>query len=464
MFGAPCKCCGPSDCPLFVEDFTRADTTTPANGWTENTGDFSIVSNEAKVSSSNARMTNSAVMPAGAHAVRWQLTAKGESSNDHIRLFFGSSTSNYAELTVGGSATLAIVVGGSPVRSCTVTAAANTYHTIDVLICGSPIGTGDSIVVMLNGSIVMWGAASGVTIASVVGSIVGGLGTGTISVAAHFDDFKVTLYRGINEIQRISKTSGTISGGTWDINDLPGSLSVLSIPWNVSAAALQTSMDAAIGAGNSLVTGSAFAPQSIQFVGIYKEKNVAPISVDGANLTGSSPVIAVSTFRDGYGCTQCRGCSFVPGSKNSTGNWNSVSLVVASAANAFGTTGCPGFNGTYNLDKMSGTDCTGCSGCSACQTDECICYGIDGLSIAITDNLSITHTITGIRFCGGILNFITSSGIYLLVAYGLNAANNNIWPLCNDMTTMTANGTQNRISQTGGGFCTGWTFTVSDGG
>jgi len=457
-----CQCCV-HDCPLFSDDFHRADSTTIGNGWTENAGDWAIVSNEAKILTSNARMTNSASVPSGAHAVRWVVTTKGANSGDKLRLYFRSSTADYIELTVGGSATLDVVIGGSTARSCTVTAAANTYHTIDALVCGASAGTGDSFMVTLNGTIVMWGGAGSATVANTVGTIVGGVGTGSITSAAYFDDFAVTLYRGINEIQRISKTSGTISGGTWDIGNLPGGGSVTAIPYNVSAATLQASLDAVLGAGNVTVSGAAFAPQSLTWIGTYAETDVPMITVDGTNLTGVSPVIAVTEFRAGYGCTECRACSFIPGSRFGTGTWNSINLAVASAADALGTTGCSGINGTYNLDQMTATDCTGCSGCNACQTDECICYGIDGLSITITPSVGPAVTITGIRFCGGVINFISSSGMYISVYFGLNSLSNNIWPRCNDMTSIAANGTANHVTQSSG-FCTGWTFTVSDGG
>jgi hypothetical protein len=101
-----------------------------------------------------------------------------------------------------------------------------------------------------------------------------------------------------NEIQRITG-GGVISGGTWTLIQSGPPLAGLlgNIPWDVSAAGLQTLL-ADGGPEVHLVTGGplASAPFDIEFVGLG---NVNEVTVDATNLTGTDPTLTPSTVQDG---------------------------------------------------------------------------------------------------------------------------------------------------------------------
>lgn len=104
----------------------------------------------------------------------------------------------------------------------------------------------------------------------------------------------------VNEVQRLTP-SGTVSGGTFTISY--GGQTTTAIVFNATAAVIQAALEAlsTIGAGNVLCAGgpvnSAFV--SITFQGALGGLNVSQVTVDGTNLTGSTPAITPTTTTAG---------------------------------------------------------------------------------------------------------------------------------------------------------------------
>lgn len=102
-----------------------------------------------------------------------------------------------------------------------------------------------------------------------------------------------TISAGVNEIQAIFSSA---TGGNFALT-YSGQTDA-SIDWNVTAASLQTQLEALsnLAPGDVLVTGSTGA-WYIEFMGTLAETNVAQMTVDNTNLTGG--VAVVTTIRPG---------------------------------------------------------------------------------------------------------------------------------------------------------------------
>jgi hypothetical protein len=112
---------------------------------------------------------------------------------------------------------------------------------------------------------------------------------GTFTFAGAPDD-------GVDEVQLLTP-SGTISGGdftlTFDGEETD------PIDWDATAAEIQAALEALpnVGEGNVVCTDGPIAtdPVTVTFAGALAGLPVAEMTCDDANLTGSTPAIAVST-------------------------------------------------------------------------------------------------------------------------------------------------------------------------
>lgn len=104
---------------------------------------------------------------------------------------------------------------------------------------------------------------------------------------------------GTNEVQVLTLANAT--GGTFPIGFLGDTTPQL--PFNVSAAAMQTALEAlpSVDPGDLSVSGSPIGPYTITFLpgGQYGGENVPQITTSNALLTGSSPTITPSTSQAG---------------------------------------------------------------------------------------------------------------------------------------------------------------------
>lgn len=113
---------------------------------------------------------------------------------------------------------------------------------------------------------------------------------------------------GANEVQALT-TGGTVTGGTWDLAVAAlANFTVTGIPYNVTAAQLQTLIDNQIrrgGTGHRLgdvvVGGGPFpaTPLTLTFQGTKSCTNVTQSTVVTTSLTGSTPSITPSTTTAG---------------------------------------------------------------------------------------------------------------------------------------------------------------------
>ena len=123
FFFAGCTCCSDFPCPtyyIFVDEFTRSDSTDIGADWTEVAGDWSIASNKLRISSANALAlcdVFDASLPNHPMSVVFRMSANGDkarvivnytdSSNyDFVEFQLGATTSTMRLYTrVGGSNT-----------------------------------------------------------------------------------------------------------------------------------------------------------------------------------------------------------------------------------------------------------------------------------------------------------------------------------------------------------------------
>ncbi len=168
-------------CEILEDGFDRANSTSLGAYWTEDAGDWSIASNKLTVATANARVTSSATTGDGATWISVKL--QSSASGDKLRVYF-LGTTDYVELTVGGSAQIEIFTASTSRKTCSVTAAAGTEHTLIVRGCAySTVQT----FVELNGVIV---GSTSQNIGAGAGAGDCGVGTGgTLTGTAQFDDF-----------------------------------------------------------------------------------------------------------------------------------------------------------------------------------------------------------------------------------------------------------------------------------
>lgn len=98
----------------------------------------------------------------------------------------------------------------------------------------------------------------------------------------------------ISEVQSITVT-GPPTGGTFRLG-FAGAVTG-PLPYNLTAAALQTALEqlAPVGAGNVTVTGTAPGPFLVTFGGAYAGVNVPQITVEATSLTPSGAVAVTTT-------------------------------------------------------------------------------------------------------------------------------------------------------------------------
>lgn len=451
------RCCCGTPCLLFFDPFAREDDTEAGNDWSDTEDDpWEILDEELKATAPSVYLTNAASVPSSPNGMRHSVRVKGENDGDQLQLA-PSPFNNYVELTVGAAATLDLYLGSFLVRSCPVTAAAGEWHEIEITAGGTTATAG--LEVRLNGALVMLGVG-------VWSYTVGGVGTGaTLTASAYFDDFRVSLLRDINERQTILKSAGTITGGTWDIPSLPGGGSLSTIPYDVTAATLKTMLEGELGSGNVDAAGSLVGfglGFTITFQGDLAATDLPLMVADGSDLEGTGTTLTVDELVKGYDCADARACPFTAGSKQ--GGWNSVHLVIASATDEGDTTGCAGLDGEYTLDEMEDGDCVG-DNYFLSGSAECKCYGIDGLSIPISNEAfdGGSKTIQSMRFKNGDLILIDEEDhamllqpLYVSFPAGQNG------PVCSDGTSFDADETN--VTVDGLGCADTWTFTASDGG
>jgi hypothetical protein len=112
---------------------------------------------------------------------------------------------------------------------------------------------------------------------------------------------------GTNEVQRLTLT-GAPTGGTFKLR-FGSSQTAGTLPYNASAAAIQTALRAlpTIGASGVTCSGGALgsAPVDVTFGGILGRKDVLPIQVVAASFVGgTSPALTQSTVTPGVEGTQ----------------------------------------------------------------------------------------------------------------------------------------------------------------
>lgn len=99
-----------------------------------------------------------------------------------------------------------------------------------------------------------------------------------------------------NEVVTVTP-SGTISGGTWNFSfTLEGKTSNIDIPWDATASEIQAFLEdmKTIGEGNVSVSGDLTTTVVITFQGDLAAYNLPIPVVSGANLTGSTPDVAIA--------------------------------------------------------------------------------------------------------------------------------------------------------------------------
>ena len=117
----------------------------------------------------------------------------------------------------------------------------------------------------------------------------------TLKTALSVEGFGRKMVTGVRlstgEIQTITKT-GTVTSGTFDITGVnpltAAAFSILLIPFDTTAGALQTLFDTAVGAGNTLVAGGPLGgtPITVEFIGNMGSQDVALMVAVSTNLVG----------------------------------------------------------------------------------------------------------------------------------------------------------------------------------
>lgn len=183
-------------CEICSDDFQRSngtDITTGSDcGWSEAAGSWSISSNALITTSSDAIALSSTSHPLGTANMRVRAVVYMPTSGDIARILIAYTDSThywYAEYKVGASGYIRIyqVNGGSPVqkRTLSVATTASSFYTLCVSITNANL----LVVGLYNFSSVLQG-----TLAH-QGSFSGsqfGLGTGTITGTATFDNFEAS--------------------------------------------------------------------------------------------------------------------------------------------------------------------------------------------------------------------------------------------------------------------------------
>jgi len=102
-----------------------------------------------------------------------------------------------------------------------------------------------------------------------------------------------------NEIQTITFSGGTPTGGTWAATFDGETAS--SLAHNIDAATLQAALEglASVGSGNATVSGSVGSGFTVTFIGALAGTNVPEMTADGSGLTQAAGSITVETLTPG---------------------------------------------------------------------------------------------------------------------------------------------------------------------
>lgn len=168
-----CRCCQPA-CTAWKDSFNRADDTDIGADWTEDAGDWEIVSNELTTSDSDAELVRDAGTYVSGES-DYYLKFKA-SDGDEIKLYDAPSTDSRETLviTVGASSKLqAYDDSNTLVHECDVTIPADEWVTLRIR-CSEIVYINDVEVFQ---------------IADIAFGSIRVLGTGTISGAVYFDDY-----------------------------------------------------------------------------------------------------------------------------------------------------------------------------------------------------------------------------------------------------------------------------------
>lgn len=202
------RCCCGAGCQIASDDFDRADSTDIGADWDEVAGDWEIASNVLRVESSDALARHQSPQPDNEFGLRVIADVKGDSDGDQLRVFgpqWGDDDAIYAELTVDdgdcGDLTLYRLAGGVATQiggSVAVPAAPAEWHRITLCYRDEypllPHVTAK--IVTADGTTRWTGAFVDVTGETPDGTgITGGLGTGSITSGAEFDNFDVDVTR-----------------------------------------------------------------------------------------------------------------------------------------------------------------------------------------------------------------------------------------------------------------------------
>lgn len=206
-------CCGCEGCQFLTDDFTRGDSTTVGGSWVEQSGDWEISSNRLIVSDSDALLNNTTAQPISDEQMRHKATIRATADGDQLRVIVAYLDTNnylYAQFefdSTCGELTLWEVISGThtqigdtiPVRGDWLDA----DHILSVCYDSGPCcpdESDDSAAFGADGCIGTLRAifnnthiASAFDVAAPTGGYYVGLGTGTLTGTATFDD--VTAYR-----------------------------------------------------------------------------------------------------------------------------------------------------------------------------------------------------------------------------------------------------------------------------
>jgi hypothetical protein len=108
----------------------------------------------------------------------------------------------------------------------------------------------------------------------------------------------ILRFNGTSGVQTVT-ISGGVTGGTFPLTY--GGFTASGIPWNATAAVVQTALQGltSVGANNALVTGVAGGPWTVSFVGALALQPIVAMTTSAASLTGGTPAIAVATVDAG---------------------------------------------------------------------------------------------------------------------------------------------------------------------
>ncbi len=185
---SPGNSCCEDTCPIFEDDFNRADSTSLGADWTETAGAWEIVSNELTTASANAELTTAASVPVtqsgvGKVTMRIKATASGDiicigdkSGGSQVLFTFKFGTGSY----VGTK-----YLSADESRDA-YTLNTNTWYSVEI-----------GNFVKIDGNIIRVNYASGL-----VGTVKFNpfsIGTTTLSGSAYFDDIVISDFTGASD-------------------------------------------------------------------------------------------------------------------------------------------------------------------------------------------------------------------------------------------------------------------------